>query len=81
MFVKANIIRPGDQIEGLEDIKRVSAKNRKEFEEMEERFQKMQDWPGIDPQPMDPVKVLEDDDFGIETSGEKLLAPTQKETG
>jgi hypothetical protein len=33
---------------------------------MEERFQSMQDWPGIDPAPMDPVKVLEEDDFLIE---------------
>ena len=33
---------------------------------MEERFQTMQDWPGIDPVPMDPVKVLEEDDFLIE---------------
>jgi general secretion pathway protein D len=61
VFVKANIIRPSDQVAGLEDIKRVSAKNRKTFEEMEENFQKMQDWPGIDPKPMDPVKILEDD--------------------
>ncbi|MHC4784285.1 MAG: type II secretion system protein GspD, partial [Planctomycetota bacterium] len=66
VFVKANIIRPGNQLEGLQDIRRVSAKNRREFEEMEERFQTMQDWPGIDPAPMDPVKVLEEDDFLIE---------------
>jgi general secretion pathway protein D len=66
VFVKANIIRPGDQVEGLEDIRRVSAKNRQEFEEMEERFQGLQDFPGIKPPPMDPVKVLEDDDFQIE---------------
>ncbi|MHC5001281.1 MAG: type II secretion system protein GspD, partial [Planctomycetota bacterium] len=66
VFVKANIIRPGNQLEGLQDIRRVSAKNRREFEEMEERFQSMQDWPGIDPVPMDPVKVLEEDDFLIE---------------
>ncbi len=61
VFVKANIIRPGDQIAGLEDIRRVSAKNRQTFEEMEEKFQNMQDWPGIDSKPMDPVKILEDD--------------------
>jgi type II secretory pathway component GspD/PulD (secretin) len=66
VFVRANIIRPGDQVEGLEDIRRVSGKYREEFEEMEEKFQSMQDWPGIDSPPMDPVKVLEDDDFDVE---------------
>jgi general secretion pathway protein D len=63
VFVKANILRPSDQVGGLEDIRRVSAKDRQEFEEMEKRFQSLQDWPGIDPKPMDPVKVLEEDDF------------------
>ena len=61
VFVKANIIRPGDQVEGLEDIMRVSNKYRAEFEEMEDKFQTMQDWPGIDPVPMSPERVLEDD--------------------
>ena len=61
VFVKANIIRPGDQIEGLEDIRRVSGKYRKDFEELEEKFQTMKDWPGVDPKPMEPIKVLEDD--------------------
>ncbi|MFA5422407.1 MAG: secretin N-terminal domain-containing protein [Phycisphaerae bacterium] len=61
VFVKANIIRPSDQIAGLEDIRRVSLKSRQAFEEMENKFQNMQDWPGIDPEPMDPVKILEDD--------------------
>ncbi|MHC5138317.1 MAG: hypothetical protein ACYSOF_00250, partial [Planctomycetota bacterium] len=66
VFVKANVIRPGDQVEGLEDIRRVSGKYRKEFEDMEENFQSVQDFPGIDPPPMDPVKVLEEDDFDVE---------------
>ncbi len=65
VFVKANIIRPGDQAEGLEDIRRVSKKYRDEFEEMEEKFQDLQDFPGIKPPPMYPEKVLEDD-FVIE---------------
>ncbi len=64
IFVKANIIRPSDQVEGLEDIRRVSDKYRIEFEEMEDKFQRMQDWPGVDPEPMDPLKVLEDDIIG-----------------
>lgn len=70
IFVKANILRPSDQVEGLEDIRHVSGKYRREFEDMEDKFQTMQDWPGVDPEPMDPVKVLEEDDFDIEMSGE-----------
>ena len=61
IFVRASIIRPGDQEGGIEDIKRVSNRNRRAFEEMEEKFQKAQDWPGIDPEPLEPIKVLEDD--------------------
>ncbi len=62
IFVKANILRPGDQIGGLEDIRRVSGKDRAAFEEMERKFQEEQDWPGIKPKPMDPVKVLDEDE-------------------
>ncbi|MDD5459765.1 MAG: secretin N-terminal domain-containing protein [Phycisphaerae bacterium] len=62
VFVKANIIRPGDQLAGLEDIKRVSERNRRAFEELEERFQEQEDWPGVKGKPMDPVRVLEIDD-------------------
>ncbi|MDH4201279.1 MAG: hypothetical protein OEV87_00090 [Phycisphaerae bacterium] len=78
VFVKANIIRPGDQAGGLEDIRRVSAKNRQAFEEMEEKFQGLQDWPGVDPKPMEPEKVLEEDDIEndvyIETLRKKIEA-------
>lgn len=63
VFVKANILRPSDQIEGLEDIRRVSAKNREAFEEMEKKFQEHEDWPGVKPKPMHPEKVLEDDEY------------------
>lgn len=61
VFVKANILRPGDQAGGLEDIRRVSAENRRSFEKMEKQFQELQDIPWIDPKPMDSEKVLEDD--------------------
>ena len=62
VFVKANVIRPGDQIGGLKDIRRVSGKYRREFEEMERQFQGLQDWPGVDPKPMSPIQVLEEDE-------------------
>ncbi len=71
VFVKAHVLRPSDQIEGLEDIRRVSEKNRRAFEEMEKKFQEHQDWPGIKPKPMDPVKVLEEDEAGLTPVEEK----------
>lgn len=71
VFVKANILRPSDQVGGLEDMRRVSGRNRQAFEEYEQRFQKAEDWPGIKPRPMDPVRVLEDDE--IEVSEEESL--------
>ena len=61
VFVTANILRPGDQLGGLEDIRRVSERDRKAFEAQENRFQKMEDWPGIKAVPMDPDTVLVDE--------------------
>ncbi|MBM4104072.1 MAG: hypothetical protein FJ263_08480 [Planctomycetes bacterium] len=63
VFVKANILRPSDQVEGLEDIRRVSTKNRKAFEDMEKKFQGLKSWPSIPPKTVDPGKVLEDDEY------------------
>ena len=60
---------PGDQVEGIEDVKRVSRKYREKFEEMEERFQGLQDVPAWNSKPMDPLKVLEDD-LGVELTEE-----------
>lgn len=61
VFVKAHILRPGKEFTGQSDIEVVSRKNRAAFEEMEEKFQKLEDWPGFEPEPMDPVKILEED--------------------
>ena len=49
------------QAAGLEDIRRVSKINRASFEEYEQKFQELEDWPGIKPKPMDPLKVLDID--------------------
>jgi general secretion pathway protein D len=57
IFVKANISRPSET--ALPDLRRISESNRAAFEEYESEFQKYQDWPGIDPEPMDPLRVLE----------------------
>lgn len=58
IFVKAHILRPG---EGLADVKMVSKKNRDSFERYEKEMQEYEDWPGIKPTPMDPLKILEED--------------------
>ncbi len=58
VFVKANILRP-DETVGLAQLQRISDENRTAFEEGERRFQAKEDWPGIKPEPMDPLRVLE----------------------
>jgi general secretion pathway protein D len=59
IFVKANILRPETTLTGLSELEKISERNRKALEESETRFQKYEDWPGIKPQPVDPVKVLD----------------------
>lgn len=61
IFVKANILRPGGTND-ISDIKRVSLKNRATFEKYEKEMQDHESWPGIKPEPLDPVRILEDDD-------------------
>jgi len=62
VFVKAHILRPGDEMTGASDIEAVSAKNRASFEEFEEEMQTYEDWPGLKPKPIDPLKILEADE-------------------
>jgi type II secretory pathway component GspD/PulD (secretin) len=59
IFVKANILRPEEMIAGLPELERISDRNRDAFEKHEEKFQNHEDWPGIKPHPVDPVKVLD----------------------
>ena len=59
VFVKANILRPETAKEGLPELVSISDKNRAAFEKSETEFQKLEDWPGIKPKPIDPLKVLE----------------------
>jgi len=61
VFVKAHILRPGEEAIGQSDIELVSAKNRATFEKYESEMQKYEDWPGIKAKPMDPLRVLEQD--------------------
>ncbi|MCK5473252.1 MAG: hypothetical protein KAI59_04415, partial [Planctomycetes bacterium] len=59
IFVKANILRPDESDKGLEQLKKISAQNKAAFEKAERMFQDREDWPGIEPEPLDPLKVLE----------------------
>jgi len=63
IFVKANIVKPGDELTGMSDIERISQKKRRAFEEDESRFQGLDALPGFKPNPMYPGKVLEDDEY------------------
>jgi MSHA biogenesis protein MshL len=60
VFLKAHIIRPGEQNTGESKMRMVSLKNRAEFEKHEKEMQDAQDWAGIKPKPMDPNTVLEE---------------------
>jgi len=59
VFVKAHILRPGEKAMGESDIEAVSANNRATFEKYEAEMQTYENWPGIKPKPMDPVRILE----------------------
>ena len=59
IFVKAEIIRPSEAGLAQADLERISERNRTAFEEQEAEFQQYHDWPGIKPEPMEPLKVLD----------------------
>jgi len=59
VFVRANILRPEETLAGLPELERISERSRAAFEESEQKFQNHQDWPGIKPKPVDPVRVLD----------------------
>jgi general secretion pathway protein D len=60
VFVKAEVIRPEQGLaHGLEDLEKLSERNRLAFEQHELEFQNYQSWPGIKAKPVAPEKVLE----------------------
>jgi type II secretory pathway component GspD/PulD (secretin) len=59
VFVKANILRPDETVSGLADLQKMSNRNRAAVEDFERKFQEHQDWPGVKPEPMEPLRVLE----------------------
>jgi len=65
VFVKAHILRPGEKVTGGSDITRASLENRATFEKYEKEMQEYEDWPGTKPEPMDPLKILEEDELVV----------------
>ncbi len=59
VFVKANILRPGEGETALADIKLISEKNRAAFEKSETDIQIYEELPGIKPKPMKPTHVID----------------------
>lgn len=60
VFVQAHILRPDERLEGLPELENISDRLRRSFEESEAQFQKYEQWPGIEPTPMSPERVLEE---------------------
>ncbi len=80
IFVKANIVKPGDEMTGKSDIERISQKKRQAFEADEARFQGLQALPGFKPNPMYPEKVLEDDEYIEELKQKQASSPSNTVT-
>lgn len=59
IFVKGEILRPEETLAGLPALEKISERNKIAFEEYENKFQHYQDWPGIKPKPVEPLKVLD----------------------
>jgi len=59
IFVKGEILRPDETLAGLPDLEQISDRHKIAFEEFEKKFQNYQDWPGIEPKPVDPLRVLD----------------------
>jgi len=60
VFVKAEVIRPEQGLaHGMEDLEKLSERNRLAFEQHEQEFQNYQSWPGVPAKPVAPEKVLD----------------------
>ncbi|MHC4949956.1 MAG: secretin N-terminal domain-containing protein [Planctomycetota bacterium] len=71
IFVKANILRPGEDNQDLKDI---SDKNIAVFEHYEREMQGYQDWPGIDSDPIEPRRILREEEDIINKLDEETQA-------
>ncbi len=61
IFVKATILRPDETVAGLAQLREISKANRLVFEKEERKFQSLAAFPGVKPEPMDPLRVLDDE--------------------
>ena len=59
IFVKAQVSRPREGVDGLPDLVRISREYSDSFENAEKKFQEHQTITGIDPEPMEPERALE----------------------
>jgi len=59
VFVKAEIIKPESMGIAQGGLNSISERHRNAFEKHESEFQEYNDWPGIKPKNMDPLKVLD----------------------
>jgi type II secretory pathway component GspD/PulD (secretin) len=59
VFLKANIVRPYEESR-LKDLQKISNEYQNAFEKSESEFQKIEDFPGITPEAMQPERVLKD---------------------
>jgi general secretion pathway protein D len=59
VFVKANILRPSEITGGPGQLTSISDRNKAAFEDAERDFQTHQDIPGIEPETVEPLRVLE----------------------
>ncbi|MHC4437368.1 MAG: secretin N-terminal domain-containing protein [Planctomycetota bacterium] len=59
VFVKAEIIRPMESEDARAELEDLSKRNRDVYEKQESEFQEYQDWPGVTPKEMEPLKALD----------------------
>jgi type II secretory pathway component GspD/PulD (secretin) len=72
VFVKATIIRPGEELTGESDIEKLSKRKREAFERDEARFQGLDGvFPGQKQPSVEPERILEDDEYITRLKGKK----------
>lgn len=82
IFVRANILRPGEDNQDLKDI---SEKNIEVFEYYEREMQGYEDWPGIKPTPINPPRILREeedilDKIKRDNADEEVMVPMREES-
>ncbi len=60
LFVKSKILRPDSITQGFGQLNKISEGYREIFEEQEKKFQELEEFPGVEPEPVEPINVLQD---------------------